>query len=445
MKKIVSAALVASLVAGAAFAEVTVNQNFRFRPNLLKVESIDEKSGKSAYTKTTFADLDAYGACSDSLSIAGKTDFAGLKADLTLTSGITKNGNASNALSTTDLKTYTGTTDGTSNLMIDNFYGWLNWGAFKLSGGVFDSRYTNRGNYTATEEGILDKEFSKALGLSGSVYIGGSKNDTTYGLKDFGNVAQVDGGNYLSLLADYTFDDIGGGKLLIKGGLVENAGDAADSKGAIKNSAISSNPYDVATNDDANTTYQQSAGYVAEAAWSRDDLMKVDVIFKNPVNKEYGFGIYITPLMIPNTKNVVLGFTYGTVKDTASAFAIDARAQYNINDAATVALGAKFESITPDGKDAETALQVAGEASYKINDYVTAALDLGYFNYDLDDNDGADDGSQQFVVSGRAKISAGKNAAITTALRYTATLNYLKENAKTKGTFDIPVVMRIKM
>ena len=432
MKKIVSAALVGAMVAG-AFAEVTVSQNFRFRPNMLKVESVDKKDNKDSYTKTTFADLDAYGACSDSLSIAGKTDFAGLKVDLTLTSGISKNGN------------YAEQNAENEAVAIDNYSGWLTWGAFNLTGGVYDSRYTNRGNYTATEEGILDKEFAKGLGLSGNLVglTDGKESGkwATYGLKDFGNVAQFDGGNYLSFLADYTFSDIGGGKFLLKGGLVENNG----AGGKYKNTDISATPYDTAKNDDGNTTFQQSAGYVFEAAWSNDDLLKVDVIFKNPANKLYAFGIYLTPLMIPQSKNVVVGFTYGTQKDTFSAFAIDARATFNITDEATFALGAKYESITPDGADAETGLSLAAEGSYKINDYVTAALDLGYFNYDLDDNDGADDGSQTFVVSGRGKFSAGKNAAITAALRYTAVLNALKDNGKTTGTFDIPVVMRIKM
>lgn len=438
MKKIVGAAMFAAMVAGAASAEVTVSQNFRFRPNLLKVESIDktvdatdETKNKDAYTKTTFADLDGYGACSDSLSIAGKTDFAGLKVDLTLTSGITKNGNYAESKAENEA------------VAIDNYYGWLNWGAFKLTGGVYDSRFTSRGNYTATEEGILDKEFAKALGLSGNLYIAGAKQDATKnigtcGLKDFGNVSQVDAGNYLSFLADYTLDDIGGGKLLLKGGLVENDAET-------KNSAISNTPFVITKDDDGNTTFQQSAGYVFEAAWANDEIIKVDAIFKKAYNKNYGFGLYLTPMMIPNTKNVVLGFTFGTMKDTYSAFAIDARAEFDITPEAVVAFGAKYESLTPDGEDAETGLSVAAEGSYKLNDLVTLALDLGYFNYDLDDNDDADDGSQSFVASGRAKFTAGKNAAITTALRYTAVLNALEDAGKTTGTFDIPVVLRIKM
>lgn len=400
---------------------------------MLKVESIDKTvnatdatKNKDAYTKTTFGDLDSYGACSDTLGIAGKTDFAGFKVDLTLTSGITKNGNYAESKAENEA------------VAIDNYYGWLTWGAFNLTGGVYDSRFTNRGNYTATEEGILDKEFAKALGLSGSLYVDGAEYKKTFGLKDFGNVSQVDAGNYLSFLADYTLDDIGGGKLLLKGGLVENDAET-------KNTALSNNPFVTTNNDDGNTTFQQSAGYVFEAAWANDEIIKVDAIFKKAYNKNYGFGLYLTPMMIPNAKNVVLGFTYGTMKDTYSAFAVDARAQFNITPEAVFALGAKYESITPDGADAETGLSVAAEGSYKLNDLVTLALDLGYFNKDLDDNDDADDGSQSFVASGRAKFSAGKNAAITTALRYTAVLNAAKDAGKTTGTFDIPVVLRIKM
>ena len=432
MKKIVSAIALGAAAASLATAEVTVSQNFRFRPDLLKVESIDKNAtkNKDAYTKTTFGDLDSYGACSDTLGIAGKTDFAGFKVDLTLTSGITSTGNLG------------GNEGKGETVAIDNYYGWLTWGAFNLTGGVYDSRFTSRGNYTATEEGILDKEFAKALGLSGSLYVNGAKYATTFGLKDFGNVSQVDAGNYLSFLADYTLDDIGGGKLLLKGGLVEN--DAADAA-KLKNTDLSATPFVTTKDDDGNTTFQQSAGYVFEAAWANDEVAKVDVIFKKPVNKLYGVGVYITPMMIPNAKNVVLGFTYGTMKDKFSAFAVDARAQFNITPEAVFALGAKYESLTPDGADAETGLSVAAEGSYKLNDLVTLALDLGYFNYDLDDNDDADDGSQSFVASGRAKFSAGKNAAITTALRYTAVLNAAKDAGKTTGTFDIPVVLRIKM
>ena len=423
MKKIITAAAVAAMAASFAAAEVTTSLNVRVRPDLYKVTGYTEKGDVDAYTKTTYADIDGFGGNKDTLAVKGSTDYAGVAAEITLNNPGNKNGE-----------------DGA--IAIDNYYGWLNWGALKFTAGTYDSRYTNRGNYTATEQGILDEEFSKTMGLStknGILASWGKDSDgnkySDYAnlnwLGDFGNVAQVAAGNNNSFLADYTFDDIGGGKLLLKGGLVENG--TADSYDSYK--------------DKDNNSFAQSEGYVFEAAWRKDETVAVDFIFKNPVNKAYGFGLYVTPLMIPNTNNVVLGFTYGTLEDSIkSAFAIDLRGQYNISSAATVALGAKYESLEldVDGVDAETAMQVAGEFSYKVNDIVTAALDLGYFNQDMDNNDDVDDdGSQFFVTSLRGKFTAGKNAAITAALRLNKVLN--PADGGTDYTFDIPVVLRVKM
>lgn len=440
MKKIVSAVALAAVAASLATAEVTVTNNIRVRPMLYSNTSYTSKGTTDAYSYSKLWDLDGFAGSKDTLGIKGSTDFAGVVTELTV--------NGSD-----------------STVSVDNYYGWLNWGAFKLTGGKFDSRYTNRGNYTATEQGILDEEFSKTMGISSKNGLGGNKVKYTgtlidgtasdnkdqslakipevAWLVDFGNVAGIASAKNHALLADYTFNDIGGGKLLIKGGLVENS-----APNSAKTSAIAYDNYNASTEKVTTAGedgFTQSAGYVLEAAWSNDDLMKVDFIFKNPLNKAYGFGLYVTPLMIPNTKNVVVGFTFGTMKDVIdSAFAIDFRGQYDITDVATVALGAKFESLTLKDLDAERAMQIAGEFSYKVSDLLTAALDFGYFNTDLDDNDNnKDDGSQYINVSGRAKFSAGKNAAVTTALRYVRYLN--PADGGVQGTFDIPVVLRIKM
>ena len=459
MKKIITAAAVAALAASFAAAEVTTSLNVRVRPDLYKVEKKAEnkKTGKEADAKTTttYADLDGFAGASDTLAIKGTTDYAGVAAEITLNNPGNKNGK-------------------NGSVAIDNYYGWLNWGAFKLTAGTYDSRYTNRGNYTATEQGILDEEFSKTMGLSSKNGLSG----TNFGkatemakcnwLSDFGNVSQVAAGNNLSFLADYTLNDIAGGTLLLKGGLVEN-GSSTETKvdGTELKTTTTESVYDSYTDDDGDA-FKQSEGYVFEAAWKKDDLAAVDFIFKNPANKLYGFGLYITPLMIQNTKNVVLGFTYGTDKmdkdngfTIKSAFAIDLRGQYNINSQMTVALGAKYENVSLNGDgvsivskningskkyvDNASAMQVAGEFSYKLNDVVTAALDLGYFNKDLTDaDDYEDDGSQIFVTSLRGKFTAGKNAAITTALRLNKVLNPA-DNGGNDFTFDIPVVLRVKM
>lgn len=409
MKKIVTAAAIAAMAASFAAAEVTTSLNVRVRPDLYKVVGTTENGTTDAYTTTTYADIDGFGGNKDTLAVKGSTDYAGVAAEITLLNP----GNAKGK---------------TGAFEIDNYYGWLNWGALKFTAGTYDSRYTNRGNYTATEQGILDEEFSKTMGLS-------SKNGLSVKgdgwLADFGNVSQVNGGNNNSFIVDYTFNDIGGGKLLLKGGLVEN-GDSIN--------------YDSYTDKDGNK-FTQSEGYVFEAAWRKDDLVAVDAIFKNPAKDAFGFGLYVTPLMIPNTKNVVIGFTYGTYEDVIkSAFAVDFRGQYNFNSAATLALGAKYESYEADADnaDTETAMQIAAEFSYKVSDLLIAALDFGYFNQDMDNNDKNDDDGTQFIVTSlRGKFSAGKNAAITTALRLNKVLN--PGDGKTDYTFDIPVVLRVKM
>ena len=409
MKKIVTAAAIAAMAASFAAAEVTTSLNVRVRPDLYKVVGTTEKGDTDAYTTTTYADIDGFGGNKDTLAVKGSTDYAGVAAEITLLNP----GNAKGK---------------TGAFEIDNYYGWLNWGALKFTAGTYDSRYTNRGNYTATEQGILDEEFSKTMGLS-------SKNGLSVKgdgwLADFGNVSQVNGGNNNSFIVDYTFNDIGGGKLLLKGGLVEN-GDSIN--------------YDSYTDKDGNK-FTQSEGYVFEAAWRKDSLVAVDAIFKNPAKDAFGFGLYVTPLMIPNTKNVVIGFTYGTYEDVIkSAFAVDFRGQYNFNSAATLALGAKYESYEKDvsNSDTETAMQVAAEFSYKVSDLLIAALDFGYFNQDIDNNDDDDDDNSQFIVTSlRGKFTAGKNAAITTALRLNKVLN--PADGKTDYTFDIPVVLRVKM
>lgn len=436
MKKIVTAAAIAAMAASFAAAEVTTSLNVRVRPYLYKVEGITKTDTKDAYTKTTYADIDGFSENKDTLAVKGSTDYAGVAAEITL---LNPGNNAGK--------------DGA--FAIDNYYGWLNWGALKFTAGTYDSRYTNRGNYTATEQGILDEEFSKAMGLSSKNGLSkadfGKKFAYSW-LEDFGNVSQVAAGNNNSFIADYTFNDIAGGKLLLKGGLVENG---------------SNKQYDDTTDstDPDKDVFKQSEGYVFEAAWRKDGIAAVDFIFKNPENKLYGFGLYVTPLMIANTKNVVVGFTYGMdTKDYAKdkngldkAFAIDLRGQYNINSNMTVALGAKYESVSyqndvelkdSDGKTVKessaSAMQVAAEFSYKVNDIVTAAFDFGYFNKDLTDVDSnSDDGSQFIVTSLRGKFTAGKNAAITTALRLNKVLN--PADGKTDYTFDIPVVLRVKM
>ncbi len=157
MKKIVSAVALAAVAASLATAEVTVTNNVRVRPNLYSITNYTKTDAKDAYSSSTLWDLDGFGGSKDTLGVKGSTDFAGVVTEFTV--------NGSD-----------------SSFVVDNYYGWLNWGAFKLTGGKFDLRYTNRGNYTATEQGILDEEFSKTMGISSKNGLGALKVDGTNAL-----------------------------------------------------------------------------------------------------------------------------------------------------------------------------------------------------------------------------------------------------------------------
>ena len=116
MKKIVTAAAIAAMAASFAAAEVTTSLNVRVRPDLYKVTGCTENGNTDAYTKTTYADIDGFGGNKDTLAVKGSTDYAGVAAEITLLNP----GNAKGK---------------TGAFEIDNYYGWLNWGALKFTAG----------------------------------------------------------------------------------------------------------------------------------------------------------------------------------------------------------------------------------------------------------------------------------------------------------------------
>ena len=108
MKKIVSAAVAATLLAGAAFAEVTLSTNYRLGSNVFTVNPGEggaaDVQGFNDLTKANWA---------DTTKISAKGEHAGIEYDL---------------------KTAEGT------LSSDYAFAWLNWGSFTLYGGTRDER-----------------------------------------------------------------------------------------------------------------------------------------------------------------------------------------------------------------------------------------------------------------------------------------------------------------
>ncbi|QTQ10971.1 hypothetical protein HRI96_01420 [Treponema parvum] len=427
MKKIIGVAVAASLVAGMAFADVAVSLNARMRADMYnQTKNVDKDK------VTTKFDLDGYKDASDTLAFAANNDYAGVALDLTINGSkvkdeldvTTKFNTGAAFVPNTDVETKGTVKVGkTKDVSIDTYYGYLKFNALKFTAGILDSRYTNRLNVSAVEHGLTDGATAK-YGISSGLVAGGKAVGETFGF-DFGNMAKIAGGGNLSFIADYTIADLPG-TLLLKAALLENK-------------------YKDKTTD------KQEAGYAFEVGYMQKDMVNLDVILKMPTEDQFGFGAYVTPLMLP--LKTVVGFTY-IKDDTAgsakkgSAWALDGRAVYPVSDALNTVLQVKYTSVSPDGGDTESALEVVGSVSYIVNDLVTVQCDAGYYGYDLDDNDKSNVGENLFKIRPAAKFTAGKNAAITAGLEYTKALNTGDATAAT-DTLDsklaIPVILRVKM
>ena len=421
MKKVIGVAVAASLFAGMAFAEVSVYLNARLRSNMYHFTK-DKNGNKETYTfdlngTKTHGGSDVM---SDTLGFKGKTDYAGV---------------------TLELKD-----DGTGAIKNDTKWnGWLRFSGLTLSFGQFDSRFVNRYNTTMGESGLLDSSYAKygfasltsykakavwkALGLNddqAEALEKSSKNaaDAIGLAKDANNFSAVGGTRKNVLIADYTFADVAGGKLLVKAALLENAYKKDE--------------------DDADDKKYTKAGFGFEADYQSDSVA-VQALFKKLNEDNTIFGAYVEPKGLP--VNAVLGFTYLSEKDAVkSAFAIDGRLQYAA-DALTLTGIVKYESMKADfdGAKTDTALAAGAEVSYVVNDKIGAFFDIMYVNADLDDEDAG-------IVTGKASkvqlrpgvvFTAGKDAAITAAFQYD---NYIdSDDRATKTEYSIPVIFRVKL
>lgn len=166
MKKIVSAAVAATLLAGAAFAEVTLSTNYRLGTNVFTINPNegdgDDVQGFNDMKKASWA---------DTTKISAKSEHAGIEYDLKT---------AEDALS------------------MDYGFAWLNWGSFTLYGGKRDERgFIKRVNPLDGNWWDNFSEYGKP----------GLHKDIGYGL-DAGNVtADQAGSKAVNFTTKYAIDD----------------------------------------------------------------------------------------------------------------------------------------------------------------------------------------------------------------------------------------------
>ena len=427
MKKVIGVAVAASLVAGMAFAEVSVSLNARLRSNMYHVEEYKDVNDPEKKEKTIdIFDLDGgnshggSGAMSDTLGFNAKTDYAGVQLELAPKS------------------------DGSAAAVDKKYNAWLKFGDLKFSFGTMDSRFINRYNVTAGESGLLDSNDIAKYGIAGL--------STAKFLKDANNFSAIAGDRYDVLIADYTFADVAGGKLLVKAALLEN-----DYKGK----------------DDTDKETLIRAGFGFEADYQNDSVA-IQGLYKAVDSKQSIFGVYVEPKLMKELTTVV-GFSYGKCKKNSkigyqmkgneyakdgsekielgtkydndvTAYALDVRFGYKVSDALKISTVAKYEyaEVDAEGVEADTALSLAGEVSYIVNDKITAFFDAGYYNNDLDgDKDSKVKDSKIIRVRPGVKFTAGKNAAITAAFQYDKNTDAAKDKLETE--YSIPVIFRVKL
>ena len=416
MKKVIGVAVAASLFAGMAFAEVSVYLNARLRSNMYHFTK-DKNGNKETYT-FDLNGASAHGGSdvmADTLGFKANTDYAGVKLELT-------EKELTDEVDVSDVDTTKKNRDvSVGKAMVNDakWSGWLRFSGLTLSFGQFDSRFISRYNTTMGESGLLDSSYAK-YGLASL-----AKDDAKF-LADANNFSAVAGSRKNVLIADYTFADVAGGKLLVKAALLESK-------------------YKDPKAGDSDKKYTK-AGFGFEADYQSDSVA-VQALFKKLNEDNTIFGAYVEPKGLP--VNAVLGFTYGSEdKKVKSAFAIDGRLQYAA-DALTLTGIVKYESGKADkpGYKTDTALAAGAEVSYAVNDKIGAFFDIMYINADLDDEKAA-----VSAVNGKASkvqvrpgvvFTAGKDAAITAAFQYD---NYTDSDDRAKKTeYSIPVICRVKL
>ncbi|MBR0098830.1 MAG: hypothetical protein IJP90_03855 [Treponema sp.] len=453
MKKIVSVFVLGAVAASIATAEVTVGINSRTRPSLYtSTETFADKSKKSTILDFSNAEH------SDDFAFAAKGENCGIAATLKLSNG-------QDTYTTTGVETPNGKTGATQAVSLSGkYYGWMNFGALKITAGRVDSRHVERHSLSTIDDGLADSDTAK-FGVSNAIVTGFDTDKTTKAvtgletigktfLYDFSNVSAIGGTRVNSVFVDYTIDEIGAGKLLVKGGVLANN-------------------YTTQSSDDWNTKEQSKvgAGFAADVGYLSDTI-DADVVFKMPSQHAFGFGLYGDVKAVENLK-LAAGFTYGASseydtytydKDTTpkittgkelkyNAMAFDLRAFYQINEQFLAGVQAKYSSLKVDSKDANTSLELVASAQYTISELLAAQFDIGYYNEDMGDAVKVDNkgnwGETTLKVRPGVKVNASKNAYISAAFEFTTALNGSDaKDAKagiTKQSIALPVVFRVKL
>ena len=434
MKKIVSAALVASMVAGAAFAaDAKITLNYRTKLDAFSQVSTDNDGTKTVYKE--WLDWEGY-------------DGKG-KQEATNPSDTFKfvlNGDKAGATFAANLNT------NASSYTLNEYSAWMKWelgeGELKIGSGNWKDGYAD-GAYRVKK----DVDAQNAEGMDFERFKLGSI------LKGSNKLAFIDdlaaGGNNSALFsyADYGFQ----------------AGDAAK-----VNVLLGSvyNKFDTVVDDDTTTYYD--AFFVSRVQLAMEAL-NAELIFKKPAPHVMDFGAYFMPKVVDGlTLNIGGAAEIDNHEEDDGGYtdwAFDVRARYQATDELSITFftnlsgtnlkagrnlsagvaghkGAEGLAAKIDGSTQpkfKTAMWNNLSARYKVSDLLALTLNVGLITplskAENDDNSY----SPEWRVTPAVQVYAASNASIWGGIALSGASAKVSDKDISVFAVQVPVIFRVKM
>ncbi|MBR4321548.1 hypothetical protein [Treponema sp.] len=449
MKKIVSAALVASMVAGAAFAvDAKITLNYR-----TKLDAFAYTSAKAGDNKTItkeWLDWEGYDGAgkqaatnaSDSLKFVLNGDRAGATFAVNINENNKDTSNQSKEYKQNEGQLFT----------LNEYSAWMNWelgpGVLKVGSGNWKDGFAD-GAYRVKKD--VDAQNAEGMDFErfklGSILKGSSK------LSFVDDLAAGANNTALFSYADYGFQ----------------AGDAAK-----VNVLLGSvyNKFDTVVDDDTTTYYD--AFFVSRAQVAMD-VLNAELIFKKPAPHVIDFAAYVMPKVLDGLTLNIGGAIENDNRDKDAGgytdWAFDLRARYQATSELSVTFftnisgtnldaGRNLSSGIAGHKGAEglagkidgtnqpkfkTAMWNNLSARYKINDTLAATLNFGLVT-PLSKADGDDNSySPEWRVTPAIQVYAGSNASIWAGLALSGASAKVNDTDYSVFALQIPVIFRVKM
>lgn len=442
MKKLLGAAAIAALVAGAASADVSININGRVRGDAAEWKLASEAENASVYASldaTNNKTVVAAGA-SDTLTFNAKNDYAGVKF------------------------VFSNNMDGsvTTPVKVDSYNAWLKFGNLKIQGNYGGMRSIGRVTGDQNAVSLLEAN----LAGKGVVSTRTAVTTDTWSWKTvtYGNSGKLGINNKIVAItgagvgADVNNLGASNGTTVLTYGVEYPVVEGLTLKGYLNRASAAWET----TDDDGGTTTVNSQ-WAFEAEYKMADTVQLAFDARLAGHRRQAFGLYVKPLMVENL-DAVLGFTFARDAQTAHAidktntfWALDARARYAVSDAMAFTLFANLTgygdiySDDEDEADLESglALDLTGNFSYKVNDLAKLFVEAEYatltFDSDLQKVLWDSYAPTAFTTQLGAILTAGKGATVTPALRLTVTgLGLDSDSTAAQGMLiSLPIVTRI--